>query len=520
MQVDIHAHRLLILDFGSQYSQLIARRVRELGVYCELRPFDMTDDEIRAFNPKGIILSGGPESVTEMDTPRAPDVVFTLGVPVLGVCYGMQTMAQQLGGLVEGSNVREFGYAEVQIDQPDALFNGIEDRAGFIDVWMSHGDKVTRLPEGFVITASTPSCPIAAMSCEAKNFYGMQFHPEVTHTLQGEALLRRFIRDICACDDLWTPAQIVEDSIRRIREQVGTDNVLLGLSGGVDSSVVAALLHRAIGSQLTCVFVDNGLLRKNEGDMVMEMFAKNMGVKVIRADAEERFLSQLAGVSDPEQKRKIIGRVFIEVFNSESSKLDNIKWLAQGTIYPDVIESAASKTGKAHVIKSHHNVGGLPDDMPFALLEPLRELFKDEVRRIGVALGLPYDMVYRHPFPGPGLGVRILGEVKKEYADVLREADAIFLEELHKGGWYHRTSQSFAVFLPVKSVGVVGDARRYAWVIALRAVETIDFMTARWAHLPYELIEKVSNRIINEISGVSRVVYDVSSKPPATIEWE
>lgn len=520
MQVDIHAHRLLILDFGSQYSQLIARRVRELGVYCELRPFDMTDEEIRAFNPKGIILSGGPESVTEMDTPRAPNVVFTLGVPVLGVCYGMQTMAQQLGGLVEGSNVREFGYAEVQIDQPDALFNGIEDRAGFIDVWMSHGDKVTRLPEGFVITASTPSCPIAAMSCEAKNFYGMQFHPEVTHTLQGEALLRRFIRDICACDDLWTPAQIVEDSIRRIREQVGTDNVLLGLSGGVDSSVVAALLHRAIGSQLTCVFVDNGLLRKNEGDMVMEMFAKNMGVKVIRADAEERFLSQLAGVSDPEQKRKIIGRVFIEVFNSESSKLDNIKWLAQGTIYPDVIESAASKTGKAHVIKSHHNVGGLPKDMPFALLEPLRELFKDEVRRIGVALGLPYDMVYRHPFPGPGLGVRILGEVKKEYADVLREADAIFLEELHKGGWYHRTSQSFAVFLPVKSVGVVGDARRYAWVIALRAVETIDFMTARWAHLPYELIEKVSNRIINEISGVSRVVYDVSSKPPATIEWE
>ncbi|MBH1971574.1 glutamine-hydrolyzing GMP synthase [Moraxellaceae bacterium AER2_44_116] len=520
MQVDIHAHRLLILDFGSQYSQLIARRVRELGVYCELRPFDMTDEEIRAFNPKGIILSGGPESVTEMDTPRAPDVVFTLGVPVLGVCYGMQTMAQQLGGLVEGSNVREFGYAEVQIDQPDALFNGIEDRAGFIDVWMSHGDKVTRLPEGFVITASTPSCPIAAMSCEAKNFYGMQFHPEVTHTLQGEALLRRFIRDICACDDLWTPAQIIEDSIFRIREQIGTDNVLLGLSGGVDSSVVAALLHRAIGSQLTCVFVDNGLLRKNEGDMVMEMFAKNMGVKVIRADAEERFLSQLAGVSDPEQKRKIIGRVFIEVFNSESSKLDNIKWLAQGTIYPDVIESAASKTGKAHVIKSHHNVGGLPDDMPFALLEPLRELFKDEVRRIGVALGLPYDMVYRHPFPGPGLGVRILGEVKKEYADVLREADAIFLEELHKGGWYHRTSQSFAVFLPVKSVGVVGDARRYAWVIALRAVETIDFMTARWAHLPYELIEKVSNRIINEIIGVSRVVYDVSSKPPATIEWE
>ncbi|HNA21526.1 MAG TPA: glutamine-hydrolyzing GMP synthase [Agitococcus sp.] len=520
MQVDIHAHRILILDFGSQYTQLIARRVRELGVYCELRAYDMTADEIKAFNPKGIILSGGPESVTEANTPRAPEAVFSFGVPVLGICYGMQTMAQQLGGLVESSNVREFGYAEVNIAQADSLFNGIEDRTGFIDVWMSHGDKVTRLPEGFNITASTPSCPIAAMSCEAKRFYGMQFHPEVTHTLQGEALLRRFVREICACDDLWTPAQIIEDSIRRIREQVGDDHVLLGLSGGVDSSVVAALLHRAIGDKLTCVFVDNGLLRKNEGDMVMDMFAKNMGVKVIRADAEAKFLGELAGVADPEQKRKIIGRVFIEVFDSESAKLNNIKWLAQGTIYPDVIESAASKTGKAHVIKSHHNVGGLPEDMKFKLLEPLRELFKDEVRKIGLELGLPYDMVYRHPFPGPGLGVRILGEVKKEYADVLREADAIFLEELHKAGWYHRTSQSFAVFLPVKSVGVVGDGRRYAWVIALRAVETIDFMTARWAHLPYELIEKVSNRIINEISGVSRVVYDVSSKPPATIEWE
>ncbi|HNG47488.1 MAG TPA: glutamine-hydrolyzing GMP synthase, partial [Agitococcus sp.] len=519
MQVDIHAHRILILDFGSQYTQLIARRVRELGVYCELRAYDMTADEIKAFNPKGIILSGGPESVTEANTPRAPEAVFSFGVPVLGICYGMQTMAQQLGGLVESSNVREFGYAEVNITQADSLFNGIEDRTGFIDVWMSHGDKVTRLPEGFNITASTPSCPIAAMSCEAKRFYGMQFHPEVTHTLQGEALLRRFVREICACDDLWTPAQIIEDSIRRIREQVGDDHVLLGLSGGVDSSVVAALLHRAIGDKLTCVFVDNGLLRKNEGDMVMDMFAKNMGVKVIRADAEAKFLGELAGVADPEQKRKIIGRVFIEVFDSESAKLNNIKWLAQGTIYPDVIESAASKTGKAHVIKSHHNVGGLPEDMKFKLLEPLRELFKDEVRKIGLELGLPYDMVYRHPFPGPGLGVRILGEVKKEYADVLREADAIFLEELHKAGWYHRTSQSFAVFLPVKSVGVVGDGRRYAWVIALRAVETIDFMTARWAHLPYELIEKVSNRIINEISGVSRVVYDVSSKPPATIEW-
>ena len=520
MQVDIKAHRILILDFGSQYSQLIARRVRELGVYCELHAFDMSEEDIKAFHPNGVILSGGPESVTEANSPRAPEIVFNLGIPVLGICYGMQTMAQQLGGLVEGSSVREFGYAEVHIDQADALFKGIEDRANFIDVWMSHGDKVTRLPQDFVITASTPSCPIAAMSFEAKNFYGMQFHPEVTHTLQGEALLSRFVRDICACDDLWTPAQIVEDSIHRIREQVGSDHVLLGLSGGVDSSVVAALLHRAIGTQLTCVFVDNGLLRKNEGDMVMEMFANNMGVKVIRVDAEERFLSQLHGVNDPEQKRKIIGRVFVEVFDTESSKIANVKWLAQGTIYPDVIESAASKTGKAHVIKSHHNVGGLPADMKLSLLEPLRELFKDEVRKLGLALGLPYDMVYRHPFPGPGLGVRILGEVKKEYADVLREADAIFLEELHKAGWYHRTSQSFAVFLPVKSVGVVGDGRRYAWVIALRAVETIDFMTARWAHLPYDLIEKVSNRIINEIAGVSRVVYDVSSKPPATIEWE
>ncbi|MCB1659654.1 MAG: glutamine-hydrolyzing GMP synthase, partial [Pseudomonadales bacterium] len=392
MQVDIHAHRILILDFGSQYTQLIARRVRELGVYCELRAYDMTADEIKAFNPKGIILSGGPESVTEANTPRAPEAVFSLGVPVLGICYGMQTMAQQLGGLVQGSDVREFGYAEVKIDQADSLFNGIEDRTGFIDVWMSHGDKVTRLPEGFNITASTPSCPIAAMSCEAKRFYGMQFHPEVTHTLQGEALLRRFVRDICACDDLWTPAQIIEDSIHRIREQVGDDHVLLGLSGGVDSSVVAALLHRAIGDKLTCVFVDNGLLRKNEGDMVMDMFAKNMGVKVIRADAEAKFLGELAGVADPEQKRKIIGRVFIEVFDSESAKLNNIKWLAQGTIYPDVIESAASKTGKAHVIKSHHNVGGLPEDMKFKLLEPLRELFKDEVRKIGLELGLPYDM--------------------------------------------------------------------------------------------------------------------------------
>ena len=526
-QHDIHAHRILILDFGSQYTQLIARRVRELGVYCELRAFDMTDAEIRAFNPKGIILSGGPESVTEAGSPRAPECVFTLGVPVFGTCYGMQTMAQQLGGKVEASDVREFGYAEVQREAPSRFFEGIEDRVdndgkALLDVWMSHGDKVTVLPQGFAVTASTPSCPIAAMSDESKHFYGVQFHPEVTHTHQGGRMLERFIRDICGCDALWTPANIVADSIERIRAQVGDDQVLLGLSGGVDSSVVAALLHKAIGAKLTCVFVDNGLLRKNEGDQVMAMFAKNMGVRVIRVDSADEFLGKLAGVSDPEAKRKIIGNTFIELFDRESAKLaaGGVNWLAQGTIYPDVIESAASKTGKAHVIKSHHNVGGLPDDMKMKLVEPLRELFKDEVRKIGLELGLPYDMVYRHPFPGPGLGVRILGEVKKEYADILREADAIFLDELHKADWYHQTSQAFAVFLPVKSVGVVGDGRRYQWVISLRAVQTIDFMTAHWAHLPYELLGKVSNRIINEIEGVSRVVYDVSGKPPATIEWE
>jgi GMP synthase (glutamine-hydrolysing) len=450
-----------------------------------------------------------------------------LGVPVFGTCYGMQTMAQQLGGKVASSDVREFGYAEVQREAQSRFFEGIEDRVdnegkALLDVWMSHGDKVTVLPEGFKVTASTPSCPIAAMSHEEKHFYGVQFHPEVTHTHQGGRMLERFIREICGCDALWTPANIVADSIERIRAQVGEDQVLLGLSGGVDSSVVAALLHKAIGDKLTCVFVDNGLLRKQEGDQVMAMFAKNMGVRVIRVDAEEEFLGKLAGVSDPEKKRKIIGNTFIDVFDRESGKLASggVNWLAQGTIYPDVIESAASKTGKAHVIKSHHNVGGLPADMKMKLVEPLRELFKDEVRKIGLELGLPYDMVYRHPFPGPGLGVRILGEVKKEYANILREADAIFLDELHKADWYHKTSQAFAVFLPVKSVGVVGDGRRYQWVISLRAVQTIDFMTAHWAHLPYELLGKVSNRIINEIEGVSRVVYDVSGKPPATIEWE
>ena len=526
MNQDIHASRILILDFGSQYTQLIARRVREIGVYCEIRAYDIGEADIREFNPFGIILAGGPESVTELNSPRAPQCVFDMGLPVFGICYGMQTMAEQLGGKVEGSHIREFGYAQVKLHGETQLFTDIRDHidhadgASLIDVWMSHGDKVVQMPQGFELMASTPSCAIAAMSLAEKHFYGVQFHPEVTHTLQGKRILEHFVLNICGCEALWTPANIIEDAIRTVRKQVGSNKVLLGLSGGVDSSVVAALLHRAIGDQLTCVFVDNGLLRKNEGDQVMDMFARNMGVKVIRADAEKNFLDKLVGVSDPEKKRKIIGNTFIEIFDAEATKLKDVKFLAQGTIYPDVIESAAAKTGKAHVIKSHHNVGGLPEDMQFELVEPLRELFKDEVRKIGLELGLPYDMVYRHPFPGPGLGVRILGEVKKEYADILREADAIFIEELHNADWYHKTSQAFAVFLPVKSVGVVGDGRRYEWVIALRAVETIDFMTARWAHLPYELLEKVSNRIINEISGVSRVTYDVSSKPPATIEWE
>ncbi|RCW97928.1 glutamine-hydrolyzing GMP synthase [Marinomonas foliarum] len=525
MSQDIHAHKILILDFGSQYTQLIARRVREIGVYCEVRAFDMEDQEVIDFDPKGIILAGGPESVPEPGSPRAPEAVFTLGVPVFGICYGMQTMAEQLGGKVQGSEIREFGYAQIRKHEGPALFDEIQDHianngVALLDVWMSHGDKVIEMPEDFTLMASTDSCPIAAMANEAKKFYGVQFHPEVTHTLQGGRILSRFIVDICGCDTLWTPANIAQDAIERMQEQVGDSKVLLALSGGVDSSVVAALLHKAIGDQLTCVFVDNGLLRLNEGDQVMKMFADNMGVKVIRVDAEDLFLGKLAGEADPEKKRKIIGNTFIEIFDEESSKLDGIDFLAQGTIYPDVIESAAGKTGGAHVIKSHHNVGGLPEDMKMALVEPLRELFKDEVRKLGLELGLPYDMVYRHPFPGPGLGVRILGEVKKEYADILRRADAIFIEELRNAGWYEKTSQAFAVFLPVKSVGVVGDGRRYEYVVALRAVETIDFMTARWAHLPYELLEKVSGRIINEIEHISRVTYDVSSKPPATIEWE
>ncbi len=523
MTQDIHSERILILDFGSQYTQLIARRVREIGVFSEIRSFDISIEDIREFNPKGLILSGGPESVTGEASPRIPEGVFELGVPVLGICYGMQAMAEQLGGKVAASKVHEFGYAEIKLEAKNSLLTGLSDRqaqaTSYLDVWMSHGDKVVEIPDGFSLIASTDTCPIAGIALEEKHFYGIQFHPEVTHTLQGKPLYENFVHKICGCKALWTPANIIEDMIARVREKVGSDKVLLGLSGGVDSSVVAALLHQAIGDQLTCVFVDNGLLRKNEGDQVMSMFAENMGIKVIRADAEELFLGNLKGVSDPEAKRKVIGNTFIDIFDKEAHKIQDVNWLAQGTIYPDVIESAASKTGKAHVIKSHHNVGGLPDDMKMQLVEPLRELFKDEVRKIGLELGLAYDMVYRHPFPGPGLGVRILGEVKKEYADLLREADAIFIEELHNAGWYQKTSQAFVVFLPVKSVGVVGDARRYEWVVSLRAVETIDCMTARWAHLPYELLEKVSNRIINEIAGISCVAHDVSSMLQAQFDW-
>ena len=517
--------KILILDFGAQYTQLIARRVRETNVYCELHPYDVSDAFIREFNPKGIILSGGPASVTEEETPRAPQVVFDLGVPVLGICYGMQTMAAQLGGTVENALHREFGYAEVRARGHSVLLRDIQDRVnqeshGLLDVWMSHGDKVTALPPGFKVIASNAATPIAGMADEARKFYAVQFHPEVTHTLQGKAIIERFVHDICAVGHDWNMPNYVDQAIGKIRSEVGADEVILGLSGGVDSSVVAALLHRAIGEQLTCVFVDNGLLRLNEGQQVMETFAKNLGVKVIHVDASAEFMKHLTGVTDPEQKRKIIGREFVEVFQRESAKLPNAKWLAQGTIYPDVIESAGGKTKKAHNIKSHHNVGGLPDTLHLKLLEPLRELFKDEVRELGVALGLPHDMVYRHPFPGPGLGVRILGEVKHEYAELLRRADAIFIEELRASGWYEKTSQAFAVFLPVKSVGVMGDGRSYDYVVALRAVQTQDFMTAQWAELPYTLLGKVSNRIINEIRGINRVVYDISGKPPATIEWE
>ncbi len=525
MPTDIHSERILILDFGSQYTQLIARRVREAGVYCELRAWDMEEADLREFAPTGIILSGGPETVTLETAPRAPQAVFELGVPVLGICYGMQTMAAQLGGKVSPSAEREFGFARVNRVGDDGLLAEIEDHVSEsgdvqLDVWMSHGDKVTTLPPGFRLLAKTRNAPIAAMGDDERRFYGIQFHPEVTHTLQGQRIIERFVHTVCGCGARWTAAGIIEDAIARIKADVGDDQVLLALSGGVDSSVTAVLLHRAIGDRLTCVFVDHGLLRQDEGDQVMRMFAEHLGIRVIRVQAEKLFLAALSGVKDPEEKRKIIGRMFIEVFDEESHKLDGVRWLAQGTIYPDVIESAGAKTGKAHVIKSHHNVGGLPERMNLKLVEPLRELFKDEVRRIGLELGLPHDMLFRHPFPGPGLGVRILGEVKKEYADLLRKADHIFLEELRAADLYEKTSQAFAVFLPVRSVGVMGDARRYEYVIALRAVETIDFMTARWAHLPYEFLEQVSTRIINEVDGVSRVTYDVSSKPPATIEWE
>jgi len=541
--MNIHHDKILILDFGSQYTQLIARRVRELGVYSELHPWDMSDADIRAFAPKGIILSGGPESVLEANSPRAPQAVWELGVPVLGICYGMQTMAAQLGGAVDPGAVKEFGYAEIIVNDDlqktegfgyaetlrarghSRLLRDIEDRVndaghGLLDVWMSHGDHVSKLPAGFKCIASTKDVPIAGMADEARGYYALQFHPEVTHTPQGTRLYKRFLHEICGCGEAWKANSIIDDAIARVRAQVGGGKVLLGLSGGVDSSVVAALLHKAIGEQLVCVFVDHGLLRHHEGDQVMKIFADHLGVKVIRVNAEERFLRELAGVSDPEAKRKIIGRLFVEVFEEESHKLQGINFLAQGTIYPDVIESAGSKTKKAHVIKSHHNVGGLPERMKMQLVEPLRELFKDEVRAIGVELGLPREMVYRHPFPGPGLGVRILGEVTKAAADTLRLADHIFIEELRRSGWYDQTSQAFAVFLPVKSVGVTGDGRRYEPVIALRAVQTIDFMTAQWAHLPYELLDVCSRRIVNEIAGVSRVVYDISGKPPATIEWE
>ncbi|MCT8352722.1 MULTISPECIES: glutamine-hydrolyzing GMP synthase [Photorhabdus] len=525
MTTNIHQHRILILDFGSQYTQLIARRIREIGVYCELWAWDVTEEQIREFNPSGIILSGGPESTTAQESPRAPEYVFNAGVPVLGVCYGMQTMSVQFGGKVEDSTEREFGYAQVEIKAESALFRGIQDSLNeqgkpLLDVWMSHGDKVTAIPEDFVTIASTDTCPFAIIANEEKRFYGVQFHPEVTHTHQGQRILERFVLDICQCEALWTPASIIEDTVVRLREQVGEDHVILGLSGGVDSSVTALLLHRAIGNRLTCVFVDNGLLRLNEAEQVMEMFAGKFGLNIIHVPAEDRFLTALAGINDPEEKRKTIGRVFVEVFDEEASKQAQVKWLAQGTIYPDVIESAASATGKAHVIKSHHNVGGLPEEMKLGLVEPLKELFKDEVRKIGLELGLPYDMLNRHPFPGPGLGVRVLGEVKKEYCDLLRCADAIFIEELHKADLYNKVSQAFTVFLPVRSVGVMGDGRKYDWVVSLRAVETIDFMTAHWAHLPYDFLGRVSNRIINEVNGISRVVYDVSGKPPATIEWE
>jgi GMP synthase (glutamine-hydrolysing) len=523
--MNIHAQRILILDFGSQYSQLIARRVRDIGVYCEIHSANMSNQEILDFAPTGIILSGGPETVTVASTSRAPDVVFNLGKPVLGICYGMQTMALQLGGKVDLGEKREFGYAQVALREPSGLLSGIEDHVttdglSLLDVWMSHGDQVSALPPSFKTIASTSNCPIAAMADEERHFYGLQFHPEVLHTSQGHRIVERFILAICHCQPEWTTKNIIEEQVAQIRQQVGQDKVILGLSGGVDSSVAALLLHKALGTQLTCVFVDTGLLRLHEATQVKALFAKHFGIPCICVDAAAEFYAALAGEQDPEKKRKIIGKKFIDVFDAEAAKLPDVKWLAQGTIYSDVIESAATKTGKAHLIKSHHNVGGLPENMQLKLLEPLRELFKDEVKKIGSELGLPYELLYRHPFPGPGLGVRVVGEIKPEYIEKLRRADAILTEELHQTELYYKVSQAFAVFLPIKSVGVIGDARHYDHVIALRIVETTDFMTARWANMPYEFLATVSNRIINEVPGISRVTYDISSKPPATIEWE
>ena len=523
--------RILVLDFGAQYTQLIARRLRETDVYCEIHPYDVGDAFVRDFGAKGIVLSGGPESVTEGSTPRAPGAVWELGVPVLGICYGMQTMAAQLGGSVEASRHREFGHAEVRARNHTALLADLEDRRnaqghGLLDVWMSHGDKVVALPPGFVVAASSQSCAVAAMADDARRFYGVQFHPEVTHTKQGAALLARFAHDICGCGHDWNMRDYVAEAVDAIRAKVGDEQVLLGLSGGVDSSVAAALLHRAIDTRLTCVFVDHGLLRHNEAEQVIDTFATHLGVRVLHVDASEEFLAALAGVDDPERKRKIIGRLFVDVFQREASKLAGVSWLAQGTIYPDVIESASAKGDKAHTIKSHHNVGGLPETLRLKLLEPLRQLFKDEVRKLGLELGLPREMVHRHPFPGPGLGVRILGEVTRARADTLRAADAIFIEELRAArdgsgqSWYDAVSQAFVVFLPIRSVGVMGDGRTYEHAVALRAVQTTDFMTADWAPLPHPLIARISSRITNEVRGINRVVYDVSSKPPATIEWE
>jgi GMP synthase (glutamine-hydrolysing) len=517
--------KILILDFGAQYTQLIARRVREAKVYCEIHPADVSDAFVRDFGAKGIILSGSHLSAYEEATEKAPEAIFEGGVPILGICYGMQTMAQQLGGRVEAGRVREFGPAEVRARGHAKLLEGIEDARspeghGLLKVWMSHGDKVVEMPPGFSLMASTAVCPIAGMADERRRFYGVQFHPEVTHTLQGKAILRRFVLDICGCRGDWNMPDFIPEAIAKIRSQVGDDEVILGLSGGVDSSVAAALIHRAIGDQLTCVFVDHGLIRLNEAEQVRDTFTRHMHVKVNYIDASQEFFSALERVTDPEEKRKVIGRHFVEVFQQEAGKVKNARWLAQGTIYPDVIESAGAKTKKATAIKSHHNVGGLPETLRLKLLEPLRDLFKDEVRELGIALGLPHDMIARHPFPGPGLGVRVLGEVKREYVEILRKADAIFMEELRAADWYEKTAQAFAVFVPVKSVGVMGDGRTYEHVVALRAVDTQDFMTARWAELPHSLLSKVSNRIINEVRGVNRVVYDISSKPPATIEWE